>query len=171
MTLRMSPVALLLACGTPTDEPEDTTPTTVEVTEASFRCITDMTAVRGFYVDNLLGDLSGTVAAAEEPLNATWPVGSLVQLIPAEAMVKREAGFNTTTNDWEFFALRADAEGTTILKRGGEEVENPAGSCYGCHAAAADYDLICEDDHGCVPLGVNDATITLLQEADARCGG
>jgi hypothetical protein len=43
----------------------------------SFRCITRMTAVRHFYVDNLRGDVAATVAAANAPNGAAYPPGSV----------------------------------------------------------------------------------------------
>jgi hypothetical protein len=33
-------------------------------------------------------------------------------------MVKREAGFNAATHDWEFFELDVSQSGTSIRKRG-----------------------------------------------------
>jgi hypothetical protein len=46
-----------------------------------------MTPVRQFYVDNLRGDLQGTLAAANAPTGAVYPPGSVTQLIPGETMV------------------------------------------------------------------------------------
>jgi hypothetical protein len=50
---------------------------------SSFRCITSMTPVRQFYVDNLRGDLRGTLAAANSPTGAVYPPGSVIQLYQA----------------------------------------------------------------------------------------
>src|SRR5262249_34294510 len=61
----------------------------VAIDANSFRCIRDLHAVRGFYVDSLTGDLAGTLAAANAPNGAVYPPGSVVQLIPGEVMVKR----------------------------------------------------------------------------------
>ena len=61
----------------------------VVVDASDFRPLADMTAVRGFFVDNVAGDLEGTLAVAEDPGSAPYPVGSVIQLIPQEAMVKR----------------------------------------------------------------------------------
>ncbi len=71
----------------------------------SFRCITKMTPVRQFYVDNLQGNLDATLAAANSTTGAMYPTGSVIQLIPGEAMVKRDKGFNAETHDWEFFMV------------------------------------------------------------------
>jgi hypothetical protein len=56
----------------------------------SFRCITEMTHVRQFYVDNLLGNLDATLAVANSATGGTYPPGSVIQLVPGEAMVKRD---------------------------------------------------------------------------------
>lgn len=164
-------LAWMIACDDA--PPADDAEVSVAVDASSFRCITDMTPVRGFYVDNLLGDLPATLAVAEAPQGASWPAGSLVQLVPFEAMVKREPGFSAATDDWEFFSLRTDADGTEILARGAEDVVNQfGGNCADCHrAAAGTWDWICEQDHGCVPLPLSTELIEGIQQGDARCGG
>src|ERR1700722_981839 len=65
----------------------------MDIDAESFRCITKMTPVRQFYVDNLQGNLEGTLAAANSTTGAVYPPGSVIQLIPSEAMVKRDRGF------------------------------------------------------------------------------
>jgi hypothetical protein len=183
---------LLLGCGA--DEPDaaaptTTTPTTtvapttteaastttttvapVEIDATSFRNIQDMTAVRGFFVDNLVGDLHATVAVAENLEGGVYPAGSVVQLFPGEAMVKREVGFSPETKDWEFFELVASAEGTEIRVRGGVETVNQfGGSCASCHAEAApEFDFICEKTNGCEPLPISQDLIELAQTNDPR---
>ena len=52
----------------------------------SFRCITEMTHVRQFYVDNLLGNLDATLAVANSATGGPYPPGTIIQLIPTEAM-------------------------------------------------------------------------------------
>ena len=132
--------------------------------------INEMAAVRGFFVDNLLGDLASTVAVAESEDGGVYPVGSLLQLVPGEAMVKQPAGFSPGTLDWEFFELDVDASGTTIRVRGGVEAVNRfGGSCADCHAKAdPQFDFVCEQDHGCDPLPIDRATIERFQESDPR---
>src|SRR5881397_2944152 len=137
----------------------------------SFRCITSMTPVRQFYVDNLRCDLAATVAAANSPTGAVYPPGSVIQLIPGEAMVKRDKGFNAATRDWEFFDLDVSKDGTTIRKRGAVDVVNRfGGNCFGCHVAARpEWDLVCEADHGCAPIPLTRAMSGALQRTDPRC--
>ena len=84
----------------------------------SFHCITEMAQVRQFYVDNLLGNLDATLVVANSATGGTYPAGSVIQLIPGEAMVKREQGSNSATHDWEFFQLDVSKDGTKIQKRG-----------------------------------------------------
>src|SRR5262245_13415727 len=57
----------------------------------SFRCITEMTHVRQFYVDNVLGNLDATLAVANSATGGTYPAGTVIQLVPTEAMVKRSS--------------------------------------------------------------------------------
>jgi hypothetical protein len=144
---------------------------TQNITAASFGCISDLTAVDRFYVGNLNGDLEATVAVASAEEGGIYPAGSVVQLVPTEVMVKREAGFNNVTKDWEYFDLDVSAAGTKILTRGAEEVVNRFGnSCQDCHVKAApQFDLICKTDHGCDPIPINDVMIRALQKTDPRC--
>ena len=85
----------------------------VKVDGNTFKCITDMTPVRHFYVDNLAGNLQGTVAVAEAG-RGDYPEGSVVQLVPTEVMIKQQRGFNPTTRDWEFFAIDVSKDGSRI---------------------------------------------------------
>lgn len=137
----------------------------------SFVCLKKMTAVRHYFVDNLRDDLAATVAAAESTDGAVFPPGSVVQLVPTEAMVKHESGWNAATNNWEFFELDVSAEGSSIRNRGFADVVNRfGGNCFGCHIKAeAKYDLICELDHGCDPIPVTREMIAGIQEQDPRC--
>jgi hypothetical protein len=90
--------------------------------------------------------------------------------VPPEAMVKRRAGFDARSDDWEVFSLDVSPAGTKILSRGGAEVINRfGGSCSSCHSAAdPKFDFICEHDHGCSPLPIGDDVIRGIQQADPR---
>jgi len=171
-------IAVAVGCSSGDDDGEDgagTTETTavedVVVDADDFKPLPDLTAVRGFFVDNVAGDLEGSLAVANDSEGGTYPVGTVIQLIPQEAMVKRAPGFDPDSNDWEFFTLDVTAAGTTIVTRGGSEVINrfSGTSCAGCHSAAEpQFDFVCEDDHGCAPLPVGDDVITAIQNADPR---
>lgn len=173
------PIVIAVAVGCSSaddgDAASDTTDTTavqdVAVGASDFKPLAEMTRVRGFFVDNVAGDLEATLAVANDPDGGTYPVGTVIQLIPQEAMVKRAAGFDPDSNDWEFFTLDVTGAGTTIVSRGGSEVVNRFNgtSCAGCHGAAEpQFDFVCEHDHGCAPLPVGDDVITAIQNADPR---
>ena len=54
------------------------------------------------------------------------PPGSVLQLMPNEVMVNKK-GFNPTTDDWEFFYIDTDKNGSKIFARGFEKVNNRLG--------------------------------------------
>jgi len=142
----------------------------VKVDNNSFKCITDMTPVRHFYVDNLLGNLEETVAVAKAG-KGDYPQGSVLQLMPNEVMIKQQKGFNPETRDWEFFWIDVDKDGSKIFRRGFAEVNNRFGlNCFTCHVKARpEFDLVCEQDHGCDPIPVTRAMFGALQRTDPRC--
>ena len=135
-----------------------------------FRNLHTMTKVRGFYVDNRLGHLDQALAVANSPKGGRYPVGTIIQLVPQEAMVKRQKGFSPTTRDWEFFFLSVTPMGTTIEKRGTADVVNRfGGNCASCHqGAAARFDGVCEENHGCAPLPIGPDVFHAIQESDPR---
>lgn len=143
----------------------------LEISEKSFRCLQEMTPVRGFFVDSLNGNLDATLAIAKSATGGVYPPGSVVQLVPTEVMVKRETGFSPATRDWEFFELDVNAQGSKIRKRGFVDVNNRFDkNCFACHVAAKpEWDMICEKDHGCEKLPIPQHVITALQKTDPRC--
>lgn len=155
--------ALLLGAGPATNQP-------IAVDDGSFKCITDMKAVRHFYVDNILGDVDATVKVAEAG-KGEYPVGSVLQLVPNEVMIKQPKGFSPPTRDWEFFFIDVDEKGSKIYKRGFAEVNNRfGGNCFACHAKAQpEFDFVCEQGHGCEPVPFTRAMFGALQRTDPRC--
>jgi mono/diheme cytochrome c family protein len=141
-----------------------------DLTAADFPNINTMTPVGDHFVTNVRGHLDEALAVAHSANGGRYPVGTIIQLLPQEAMVKRRAGFSPSTDDWEFFSLDVSASGTKILTRGGAEVLNRlGGSCADCHGAAQpQFDFICGQDHGCAPLTIGPDIITALQKADPR---
>jgi hypothetical protein len=150
----------------------DTKDAIINIDDNSFSCIRDMTPVRHFYVDNILGDIESTLAVANEPEGAVYPEGSVVQLVPTEVMVKRKQGTFPATGDWEFFELEVDEKGSKIAKRGFVDVVNRfGGNCFTCHAPAREkWDFICESGHGCEPIPIDHKMTGALQRSDPRCG-
>tara|TARA_R110000796_G_scaffold50142_9_gene118907 strand:- start:114 stop:668 length:555 start_codon:yes stop_codon:yes gene_type:complete len=138
-----------------------------------FRCIRDMVPIRHFYVDNIIGpeDLKLTVKAANNSSGEIYPVGSVIQLVPTEVMVKRDEGFSPVTNDWEFFELDVSPQGSKILTRGFVDVKNRfGGNCFACHVKAeSQWDFVCETGHGCDPLPLTHVMTRAVQKMDPRC--
>jgi hypothetical protein len=141
------------------------------INEDTFSCLKKMHPVRGFFVGNLLGHLDDTIAAANKLEGAFYPPGSIVQLIPTEAMIKHHKGWSKKTNDWEFFELVVSEQGSKIKVRGTTQVINKfGGNCLECHQKAkAKWDFICEKDHGCDSLPIPHFLIRWMQKGDPRC--
>jgi hypothetical protein len=143
-----------------------------EPTAEDFKCITDGTLVQRFYITNRYGDLGNAEEVANSPTGGTYPLGTIIQLLPGEAMVKRYAGYSADTSDWEFFFLNVTATGSEIKAKGTKNVVNGFGlNCFDCHAKAEpQFDFVCSKTHGCDPLPFSDDQIASLQSLDARCG-
>ena len=54
--------------------------------------------------------------------------GTMIQLIPTEAMVKRHKGYSPATGDWEFFQLSLSPSGTVISSTRARKVKNFLGA-------------------------------------------
>ena len=112
---------------------------------------------------------AAAIAARDLPGKA-YPVGTVIQVLPIEAMMKREKGYNPAGHDWEWFQLTFDADGnTTIKSHGGAEVKNFA-SCQGCHLTgdAPAHDLVCEG-HNSIPSFFTLDQAVVAQANDPRC--
>jgi hypothetical protein len=150
---------------------EDINPTTTD-----FDCLknSEWTTVGVSRYKNVLGHEAEAIAAAKSASGGVFPVGTFVQLVPQEAMVKRGKGYSPASDDWEFFALNVSASGTTIGMSGGSSaVTNFVGSCLGCHGGAkSQFDLVCGDadggnTHGCAALPLTGQQ--LMATGDPRC--
>ena len=162
---------LLWSCAAAANSADTHNDAGLDISAGNFNCLGDMTRIRHFYVDNLLGNLDGTLEVANSPNGGTYPPGSVVQLVPTEDMVKHKPGWNAATRDWEFFELLVEDGTTTIDKRGFVDIVNRfGGNCFGCHVKARpEWDLICEMGHGCDPIPVTREQIAAIQDADPRC--
>lgn len=136
-----------------------------------FECLLKWKKVGHYRITNKLGFLDQALKVARSKTGGVFPVGTIIQLIPQEAMVKRKKGWNPATKDWEFFFLNIDKNKTEIVSRGKQEVKNQfGGNCFSCHnKAAPQWDLICGEDHGCDPLPFGPAVFESLQNTDERC--
>jgi hypothetical protein len=135
-----------------------------------FECVLRWTKINGSYrITNKLGH--DAAAVANSSAGGDFPVGTIIQIVPSEAMVKRRAGFDPATHDWEFFSLGVTASGTTIKARGSANVVNQfGGNCLACHQKAMpQFDLVCGTTHGCDALPLTTAQLVGLQDQDPRC--
>lgn len=166
-----SALVFFLGCLTLGAHAADNTSAEMAIGADDFGCIRDLAPVGDFFVGNYLGDLDATIEIAASETGGTYPPGSIVQLVPGEAMVKHAEGFNPATKDWEFIELDVSAEETTIRKRGFVDVVNRfGGNCFACHVKAKpEFDMICKKDRGCDPIPLTPDMIAGIQNTDPRC--
>jgi hypothetical protein len=141
-----------------------------------FKCLFDGTKAPGkhFFISNIKKrKLKRALKKTETgKVGKGYPVGTILQLFPFEAMAKRGGKFNREGHGWEYFQLHITADGQTeILKRGTAEVTGLTGtSCQNCHEnLAADHDAVCEFVIGAAGLGLTEDLVNALQASDARC--
>jgi len=147
-------------------------PADVSVSEQTFGCILDWPQVRNTRIKHAdPQQLAEAIRIFRDSVpNVEYPVGTILQLVPFEAMVKHPREKFPKTNGWEFFALDISAAGTKIRDRGDNVVNlSQNKTCLSCHQPAASFDFVCEKGHGCAPIPFNDQAIHALQQADARC--
>ena len=144
----------------------------VAISDGTFDCIVNWPKIRNTRIKNQ--DPQSLERAKrifqDSVANAEYPAGTILQLVPFEAMVKRSAETFPKTHGWEFFSLDVSGSGTKIRDRGDNVVNVAQGvTCFSCHSAAEKYDFVCEKGHGCAPIPFNDEQIAKVQEADPRC--
>jgi hypothetical protein len=143
----------------------------VTVSEESFSCLREGTKIRNTYIKNADPEkLKEAVRIFKNSVpDKEYPVGTFLQLLPGEAMVKHPRAKFPATNGWEFFALDLSEQGTKIKSRGDKVVNFQGVLCMSCHQPAAKFDFVCEKGHGCAPVPLDDQKIAELQAADPRC--
>jgi hypothetical protein len=142
------------------------------ITEKRFGCLLDLPKVRNTRIQNPDPQkLKEAIQIFKDSVpDKEYPTGTILQLIPTEAMVKHERAAFPNTNGWEFFALKVSADGTTILDRGDKVLNTSLKKpCLDCHSPAAKFDFVCEKGHGCAPIPVTDQQIAAMQSGDPRC--
>jgi hypothetical protein len=144
----------------------------ITVSEQTFGCILDWPKVRNTRMMNSDPEkLKEAMRIFRDRVPETeYPIGTILQLVPFEAMVKHPREKSPKTNGWEFFFLDVSKAGTKIKDRGERVVNLSQGiTCLSCHQAARRFDFVCEKGHGCDPIPFDDLTIAELQKADLRC--
>src|SRR5439155_14658419 len=84
--------------------------------EKSFTCIRDGHKIRNTYIRNADPEkLKEAVRIFKNSVpDKEYPVGTILQLVPFEAMVKRPREKFPKSNGWEFFALEVSEAATKI---------------------------------------------------------
>lgn len=142
------------------------------VTAKGFGCVLNLPKVRNTRIQNPDPEkLKEAIRIFRDSVpDKQYPTGTILQLIPAEAMVKHDRTAFPKTNGWEFFALQVSPDGTQILDRGDKVLNTSLKKpCLDCHSPAAKFDFVCEKGHGCAPIPVTDQQIAAMQSADPRC--
>src|SRR3954464_12719227 len=134
-------------------------------------CIANGTKVRHTYIEHPdPAKLKEAVHLYENKVaGGEYPEGTIIRMIPGEAMIKRSPSAFPSTNGWEYFALAVTPEGTTVRARG-DQASNRLGTCQSCHAGAAKTsDYICGGGSGCPTVPLTEEQIAMLQKNDPRC--
>jgi hypothetical protein len=142
------------------------------VSEQTFGCILDWPKVRNTRFKHADPEkLKEAMRIFRDSVpDKQYPVGTILQLVPFEAMVKHPREKFPKTNGWEFFALDVSEAGTKIRDRGENVVNLSQGvTCLSCHQPAAKFDFVCEKGHGCAPIPFDDQKIAEIQKGDLRC--
>ena len=163
---------ILLAAGLEFLMPSGASAQDLTVSEQTFGCILDWPKVRNTRFKHADPEkLKEAMHIFRDSVpDKEYPVGTILQLVPFEAMVKHPHEQFPNTNGWEFFALEVSKAGTKIRDRGDQVVNLSQGvTCLSCHQPAARYDFVCEKGHGCAPIPFDDQKIAGLQHADLRC--
>jgi len=143
----------------------------VTVSEKSLGCIRDGTKIRNTYIKNADPEkLKEAVRIFKNSVpDKEYPVGTFLQLLPGEVMVKHPRAKFPDTNGWEFFALELSAQGSKIKIRGDKTTNFQGVPCMSCHQPAVKFDFVCEKGHGCAPLPFDDKKLAEIQGTDPRC--
>src|SRR2546430_10885791 len=137
----------------------------IVVSEKDFTCIRDGRHIRNTFIRNSdPAKLKEAIQIFQDSVpDKEYPVGTFMQLVPFEAMVKHPREKFPKSNGWEFFALEVSEAGTKISDRGDNVVNLSLGApCLSCHQPAARVDFVCENGHGCAPIPFDDQKISEL---------
>lgn len=144
----------------------------VEITAEDFTCIADWPKVLGFRITNIMGHEDEAVAVAEAG-TGKYPVGTIIQHLPTEAMVKHKDGFSPETRDWEFFLLAINSGTTMITTQGTTDITTMGNTCASCHDdATEEYDFVLntyQADGNMLAFDFPDSMLDSQIASDPRC--
>lgn len=141
-----------------------------DVPQEILSCISDGTKVRHSFIQHAdPAKRQEAVRLYENKVeNADYPEGTIIRMIPQEAMVKRTKAAFPKSNGWEYFAVQVTPQGSSVRERG-EAASNRLGTCQNCHSGAVKSDLICGGGPGCAAVPLTEEQIATLQANDPRC--
>jgi hypothetical protein len=92
----------------------------IAVSEQTFDCVLGWPKIRNTRIKNSDPEQlkEATRIFRDSIPDREYPVGTILQLVPFEAMVKHPRETFPKTNGWEFFALDVSEAGTKIKDRG-----------------------------------------------------
>ena len=169
---RSAGICMLLVVGFDLSLPPGASAQELILSEQTFGCILDWTKVRNTRFQHSDPEkLKEAMRIFRDSVpDKEYPVGTILQLIPFEAMVKHPREKFPNTNGWEFFFLDVSKEGARITDRGEQVVNRSQGvTCLSCHQPAARFDFVCEKGHGCAPIPFDDQAIADIQKTNLRC--
>lgn len=171
--LLLAPVLFLAAggCGSSHASPEPQCAGEYVAQADDFGCIRDWPGKDAVRLVNRCGHQEAALEMLRNPHpNMELPVGTIIQVLPNEAMVKRGNAFDPEHGNWEYFILAPLPGGTRVVARG-TQVFNVGGTCRHCHVHAREHDNVCGLGHDCPPPGVRNAHFLWTQYLDPRCVG
>lgn len=141
-----------------------------DVPQEILSCIADGTKIRHTFIQHAdPAKRQEAVRLYENKVaGAEYPEGTIMRMIPGEAMVKRSKAAFPKSNGWEYFALAVTPQGTTVRERG-DLASNRLGTCQNCHSGADKSDLICGGGPGCATVPLTEEQIATIQGNDPRC--
>lgn len=138
--------------------------------DGDFGCVLHWPTAQNVHFTHRCGENDVVKRLLEAPSSGMrFPVGTILQAMPMEAMVKRGGGFDPDHGDWEYFVLAPGPAGTKIVQRGTTGPFNVGGRCTSCHYKADDHDNVCGMAHQCPPSGVRDVAFVPTLYLDPRC--
>jgi len=182
--IALVPLLLASLLLMPADAGEKRSAKNFQVQVEDLTCILGWKQIRNFRITNVLSKskLKRAIKVAERQ-HGRYPVGTIIQLIPFEVMVKHRRKVFPETGGWEFLTLQGfkrfqldvdpDTGNPIIDAQGTTDVTNFAGgNCLTCHSKAGKtFDLVCERNHGCDSLGALLSGFTAEDFTNLALGG
>ena len=137
---------------------------------ADFPNIKTLTLVGNHFVGNLLGHLDAALAVAQFTRRRRLPGGHDHPARSAGSDGQAPGGMERGQPRLGVLLARHVRDGNQDPDPRRDPVLNRFGlDCLSCHAQAdAQWDFVCEKDHGCDPIPLTDQLIVALQQGDPR---